>query len=168
MRELIPIPGSVRARLLDSAIELFESRGYEAASVTEIAAAAGVTTGSLYHHFESKLGLFGVIRQEMERRIRDRMEGAFEAVGGGRSGVRSALLVGLDAAVRFKSTRILSEEPVGLAEQTLEETMVRLVSPQPAPAARILLGAYRTALATISAGAEPAEAKRCLAWAMGD
>lgn len=166
VRELIPVPGSARARLLDAAIELFEKHGYEAASVTQIAAAAGVTTGSLYHHFESKLGLFAVIRQEMERRIRDRMEGAFEAVGGGRSGVVSALLVGFDAAVTLKVTRILSEEPVGLDEPTLRESLARLVYPKPAAAADILLGAWRYALASVSAGEKPAVAKEALAWTL--
>lgn len=168
VREFIPVPGSARARLLDAAIHLFENRGFEAASVADIAAAADVTTGSLYHHFESKLGLFAVIRQEMERRIRDRMEGAFEAVGGGRSAIVSALLVGFDAAVKLKVTRILSEEPVGLDERTLQETLARLVAPQPAAYASVLLGAWRTALAAVPAGEEAAVVKDGLAWALGD
>lgn len=167
MRELIPVPGSARARLLDAAVALFEEHGFEAASVTQIAAAAGVTTGSLYHHFESKLGLFAVVRQEMERRVRDRIEGAFEALGGGRSAVVSALLIGLAAAARLKVTRILSEAPAGLSEQTLRETLARLVVPQPEPAADILLGAFRSALAAVSAGAETAAVKDGLAWALG-
>lgn len=164
MREFIPVPGSARSRLLEAAIDLFEKSGFEAASVTEIATAADVTTGSLYHHFESKLGLFDVIRQEMERRIRDRMEGAFEAVGGGRSAVVSALLVGFDAAVKLKVTRILSEEPVGLGEETLRNTLARLVTPQPSAVADILLGAWRYALARVSAGEDPATVRDGLAW----
>ncbi len=168
VRELIPVPGSARARLLDAAIELFEKHGFEIASVTQIAATAGVTTGSLYHHFDSKLGLFAVIRQEMERRVRDRMEGAFEAVGGGQSAVVSALLVGFDAAVKLKVTRILSEEPVGLEEKTLKETLAHFVSPKPAAVANILLGAWRYALGSVSAGDTPALVKNGLAWALGN
>ncbi len=167
MRELIPVPGSARARLLDAAIELFEEHGYEAASVTQIAAHAGVTTGSLYHHFESKLGLFGVVRQEMERRIRDRMEGAFEALGGGRSAIVAALLVGVEAAVKLKVARILSESPAGLDEKTLRETLARLVGPQHEAAAGVFLGAFRSALVAIAAGDEASAAKDGLAWALG-
>ena len=38
--------------------------------------AAETTTGPLYHHFGSKLGLYDVIRSDVERRVTDRMEGA--------------------------------------------------------------------------------------------
>jgi hypothetical protein len=48
-------------------------------TVGEIAAGAGVTTGPLYHHFGSKLGLYAFVRDEAERRLLDRMEGAAAA-----------------------------------------------------------------------------------------
>jgi TetR/AcrR family transcriptional regulator, transcriptional repressor for nem operon len=47
-------PAGVRARILDSAYDLFQSRGYSATSVHEIAAAARVTGGALHHHFATK------------------------------------------------------------------------------------------------------------------
>ncbi|MGE5250795.1 MAG: TetR/AcrR family transcriptional regulator [Bacteroidota bacterium] len=47
-----------RARLLQSAIELFSSQGYAAASVDDICTQAGVSKGAFYHHFESKQALF--------------------------------------------------------------------------------------------------------------
>lgn len=47
-------PAGVRARILDAAYDLFQSRGYSATSVHEIAAAAGVTGGALHHHFATK------------------------------------------------------------------------------------------------------------------
>lgn len=50
-------PAGVRRRILDAAFELFQSRGYNAASVHEIAASAGVTGGALHHHFASKKSL---------------------------------------------------------------------------------------------------------------
>ena len=59
----------------------FESEGRDAVNVTDVARDAGVTTGSLYHHFGSKEGLYVVIREEMERRMTERMEGAAAAVG---------------------------------------------------------------------------------------
>lgn len=47
-----------RARLIEqAATELFAERGYAAASVEDIAAAAGVTKPMLYRHFESKQAL---------------------------------------------------------------------------------------------------------------
>jgi AcrR family transcriptional regulator len=48
---------SAREALLDAAAAEFTSKGYESATVAGIAARAGVTTGALYSHFESKLEL---------------------------------------------------------------------------------------------------------------
>lgn len=47
-----------RTRITDSAIKLFSDRGYNAASVDDICAEAGVSKGAFYHHFESKQALF--------------------------------------------------------------------------------------------------------------
>jgi AcrR family transcriptional regulator len=47
-----------RARIIDSAVKLFSSRGFNAASVDDICVAAGISKGAFYHHFESKQALF--------------------------------------------------------------------------------------------------------------
>jgi AcrR family transcriptional regulator len=41
--------------------------------------ADGSPTGALYHHFGSKLGLYDLMRDDVERRLLDRMEGAIAA-----------------------------------------------------------------------------------------
>src|SRR6201997_2441405 len=43
-----------RAHLVVLAGELFAQKGYRATTVREIADAAGILSGSLYHHFDSK------------------------------------------------------------------------------------------------------------------
>jgi AcrR family transcriptional regulator len=43
-----------RAHLVERAGELFAQKGYRATTVREIADAAGILSGSLYHHFDSK------------------------------------------------------------------------------------------------------------------
>ena len=47
-----------RGRVLDAAAELFVSQGYPGTTLRQIAAAAGIKAGSIYHHFESKEALF--------------------------------------------------------------------------------------------------------------
>ena len=47
-----------RAELLDAAAKVFSERGYEGASVAEIAERAGRTTGAIYAHFPTKEALF--------------------------------------------------------------------------------------------------------------
>lgn len=46
-------PGA-RARLLDAALDLFATQGYEQTSVADIAAAAGVTERTFFRHFTDK------------------------------------------------------------------------------------------------------------------
>jgi TetR/AcrR family transcriptional regulator, regulator of cefoperazone and chloramphenicol sensitivity len=48
---------TARARIRDAAMTLFAEKGIEAATIREIAQAAGVSSGLLRHHFGSKEGL---------------------------------------------------------------------------------------------------------------
>ncbi len=47
-----------RARILDAAVRRFAIAGYDAASVDEICAEAGVSKGAVYHHFSNKQAIF--------------------------------------------------------------------------------------------------------------
>lgn len=47
-------PGEVRERILSAAVDLFASHGYDATSVSQVVAQAGVTKGALYHYFSAK------------------------------------------------------------------------------------------------------------------
>lgn len=46
-----------RRRLLDAALKVIRTRGYSATTVDDVCAAAGVTKGSFFHHFDSKEAL---------------------------------------------------------------------------------------------------------------
>lgn len=45
-------------RILNNALDLFSQKGYDATSVREICAAAGITKPTLYHFFGSKEGVY--------------------------------------------------------------------------------------------------------------
>ncbi|MEZ5708965.1 MAG: helix-turn-helix domain-containing protein [Blastomonas sp.] len=51
----------MRQNLLSVARDHFAERGYDAASTSEIVAAANVTRGALYHHFADKRALFDAV-----------------------------------------------------------------------------------------------------------
>jgi AcrR family transcriptional regulator len=74
-----------RARILDAAIELFRARGFEAATMREIAAGAGVATGAAYYYFDSKdaivLAFYSRAQQDLKPLLEDALAGTrdFEA-----------------------------------------------------------------------------------------
>lgn len=47
-----------RTQILDAALKLFSHRGYGATSVRDIAEAAGLSKGNVYHHFPDKETIF--------------------------------------------------------------------------------------------------------------
>jgi len=47
-----------RQQLLESALRVFSEKGYAATRLSDIAVAAGVTRGAIYHHFGNKKELF--------------------------------------------------------------------------------------------------------------
>jgi AcrR family transcriptional regulator len=64
--------GTARERLLDAAAAVFADRGYRAASVDDIAAAAGLTKGAVYWNFEGKEELFvALIEERVDRRAHE-------------------------------------------------------------------------------------------------
>jgi AcrR family transcriptional regulator len=60
-----PDETAVRDRLLESAIDIFNQRGYAAASVREIVEASGVTKPVLYYYFGSKEGIYAEIMTQV-------------------------------------------------------------------------------------------------------
>ncbi|MFF4044694.1 MULTISPECIES: ScbR family autoregulator-binding transcription factor [unclassified Streptomyces] len=58
-----------RRAILTAAAKVFEDRGYQAATIAEILATAGVTKGALYFHFQSKDDLAQVLLAEQDHRL---------------------------------------------------------------------------------------------------
>jgi AcrR family transcriptional regulator len=53
-----------RTKLLDAAAKVFAEKGYDIASMDDVAAEAGMTKGALYWNFDSKEGLFHTLLEE--------------------------------------------------------------------------------------------------------
>ena len=57
---------ATRAQLIAIATRMFAERGYEDTSIEAVLREAGVSRGSLYHHFASKEALFEAVAEEVE------------------------------------------------------------------------------------------------------
>jgi AcrR family transcriptional regulator len=68
----LPKRERTRRLLIASAIEAFSRRGVGGTSLPEIAAAAGVTIGTVYNHFRSKADLVSAVAIELAETIRAR------------------------------------------------------------------------------------------------
>jgi AcrR family transcriptional regulator len=85
---------ATREQLIAVATDLFAARGFEATSIEAVLEAAGVSRGSLYHHFANKEALFEAVLDAVEARIGDATVHAVLAAGEGNSmvGLRAGCL----------------------------------------------------------------------------
>jgi len=68
-------------RILQSALDLFCNKGYEATSVREICAAAGITKPTLYHFYKSKDGVYRALVDGALQEFRRTLVAELEAPG---------------------------------------------------------------------------------------
>jgi AcrR family transcriptional regulator len=118
-----------RADILAKGRDLFARQGYAATSAREISAAAGVTIGAMFHHFDSKLHLFQCVFEELEIEMDARAKAASNPALG--LGVLETFLAGvrtsLDFAERADFHRIVFvEAPAVFGEEKWRELDSRL------------------------------------------
>jgi AcrR family transcriptional regulator len=95
-------PSERRADVVQIAAELFAQKGFRATTVREIADAAGILSGSLYHHFDSKESIGDEILSGF---INDVLADYRAAVSSAGSSAGSARVV-LERIVRSTSTTL--------------------------------------------------------------
>ena len=170
---------TTRAALMAAARRLFTEKGYAATGREEIAAAAGVTRGALYHHFASKEALFRAVVEELEEEMTTQvatvaMRGAPDAAAELRLGCLAFLDACLDPSVRrivlLEAPAVLGweqwraiDERYGLALLTHGVQAVMdagLVEPGPtSPLAHMLLGALNEAALLVATADKPKAAR---------
>src|SRR5262249_14129623 len=72
---------AMRERIVTAAVRIRGERGVTNTTTKEIAREAGVSEGSLYNHFDSKIALFGAAFGLVASGIRSAMQDLFAAVG---------------------------------------------------------------------------------------
>jgi AcrR family transcriptional regulator len=128
-----------RQALLYAARELFGERGYAETSIDEVARAAKVTKGALYHHYDGKQELFGAVYEQVKREVSELAATAFLEPDPWEdlcAGCHAMLDAHLDPAVR----RILLHD----AQAVLDADTIRRVENR--YGAVVLRGALRRAI----------------------
>lgn len=92
-------PGHDREAVLRTAIDVFNRRGFDATSISDLAAELGVTKSAVYHHFTSKEALLSAALDEALEGLSSAVEAAATASDGEPSAVR--LRATVEAAVRI-------------------------------------------------------------------
>jgi AcrR family transcriptional regulator len=171
---------ATRGALVAAARRLFAERGYAAVGTPEVAAAAGVTRGALYHQFSDKADLFLAVYEQVEQEVTERI-GELVVAAGARDPLE-ALTAGaeafLEACAEPEINRIaLLDAPavlgweqwravglkygLGLTEAILRAAMdAGRIAEQPLrPLAHVLLGALDEAALYVARAEDPVVAR---------
>lgn len=94
---LVSDPESARGRLLREAARLFRDKGYERTTVRDLAAAVGIQSGSLFHHFRTKEEILKAVMVETIRLNTAVMQAAMEAADSNRDKLRALVSAELES-----------------------------------------------------------------------
>ena len=95
---------ATRAHVIEVATRLFAEQGYDGTSIEAVQAAAGISRGSLYHHFPGKDALFWAVLEGVAARVGGQLAAAEadapDPVAAMRAGLLEWIRVAADPEVR--------------------------------------------------------------------
>jgi AcrR family transcriptional regulator len=83
---------ATRGQLIAIATRMFADRGYEDTSIEAVLREAGVSRGSLYHHFASKEALFEAVAEDVETKVGEQTLAAASGIGAPVAALRAGFL----------------------------------------------------------------------------
>ena len=90
-----PRSEETRARILEAALKLFRERGFDEATMRDIANAAGVATGAAYYYFPSKEAIVMAFYRRSSAEMQPEIEAALEKQNGLEARLRALIDVKL-------------------------------------------------------------------------
>jgi AcrR family transcriptional regulator len=170
---------ATQAAIIAAAMRLFGTAGFAAVTVDEIAAAAGVAKGAVYHHFPSKEALFEAVFErasaDLASRIRSQAAGSRDILARLADGSRlyfeacakppfgQILLKDGPTVLGWERWREIDARYfLAMLPATLDAAMqAGLIARQPAePLARMLVGAVTEAAVACAGAEDPAATGR--------
>ncbi len=98
-----------RRALLDAALEVFSQKGFDAARLEDVAKAAGVTRGAIYHHFGGKAELFNALGIEADTSGSSAVQRAIAEGGGTLAIFRRVIVYSMELLQKDSRYRKVSE-----------------------------------------------------------
>jgi AcrR family transcriptional regulator len=175
--------------LIAAARRLWGERGYAEVGTPEIAEAAGVTRGAMYHQYSDKAALFRAVVEAMDVEIIERIQATVAAAQPGTPAdtmhamadawldiaaepeVRQLMLVDAPSVIGWAEYREMSQSnSVEAAEQLLSAAIeAGQLRPQPLrPLALVLLGALEEAAIYLARAEDTAQAREEVRAVIGD
>jgi AcrR family transcriptional regulator len=125
-----------REQLFDVALRVFAERGYRAATMDDIAEAAGVTKPLVYQHFSSKRALYLELVESVSKELLAAIAEATAQAEGPRQQVELGfaayfrMVVHKEAAFRLLYGREVADDPeLGLATRLVEQAIAEAIEP---------------------------------------
>jgi AcrR family transcriptional regulator len=188
----MPMPSQAERRsatmamILTEARRLFAAGGFDATSIDDIAEAAGVAKGAVYHHFESKEAVFLRVLEEVQASLlalpippealneRDPVEQIVGAVlryllAASELQVRRVLLIDGPAVIGWRKWREIDDRYFGAGARMAMERLLGPAAPEQEVEAltRLMMGAVMEAALVCAVADDPAQAARDLTSALG-
>src|ERR1700757_2227997 len=172
---------ATRDALIGAARKLWGLRGYAEVGTPEIATAAGVTRGAMYHQFADKAALFGEVVEAVEQDVMARMASVVAGSGAatpadaicaavdawlevsGDPEVRQLILLDAPSVLGWAAFRDVAQRySLGMTEQLLTGAMdAGQLARQPVrPLAHVLIGALDEAAMFIATADDAQSARR--------
>lgn len=96
-----------RLRLIAAGRRAFAEKGFAAASMDDLTAAAGLTRGALYHHFGDKKGLLAAVVAQIDGEMAERARLAGEKASTGWAALEAQGVAYIEAALDPEIQRIV-------------------------------------------------------------
>ncbi|MGA5539139.1 TetR/AcrR family transcriptional regulator [Mycolicibacterium nivoides] len=171
---------ATREALISAARQLWGERGYADVGTPEIAGAAGVTRGAMYHQFADKAALFLAVIEVVEQDVMARLATEVASSGStpadairaavdawlevsGDPEVRQLILLDAPSVLGWAGFRDVAQRySLGMTEQLLAEAIkAGQLARQPVRAlAHVLIGALDEAAMVIATAEDPKKARR--------
>ena len=166
--------------LIDAARRLWGERGYADVGTPEIAEAAGVTRGAMYHQYADKAALFRAVIEAMDAEIIERLQASVAASQpqtpadtmhamadawldiAGEPEVRQLMLLDAPSVIGWAEYREMSQRNAVESAEALLSAAIEAgqLKPQPLrPLAIVLLGALDEAAMYLAGAEDPRQAR---------